>query len=215
MPPSQKRMLLPSLLQLFQPLDQHPMRTHAAGPAGKSQRERKTARTGGSLRPCEPALPGGIANQGQAGGRCVGPGKRRGCARRGEGGAGPPRGISTARGDARPPPAPRRASSSSPGNTNTQPVPRGGRRQPPPWPGEGKLRHGTITATARDTGRRRGESPGDGAAPAPSGVSPRSPERPESPRTGQIRATRSPDRGSSLRLRPRPLSLGRRDPGAR
>lgn len=91
-------------------------------------------------------------------------------------------------------------------NTDTQPVPRGERRQPPPCPGEGKLRHGTIIATARDTERLRDKFPGDGAALAPSGVSPRPPERPESSRTGQIRATRSPDPGSSLR--PGPLRWG-------
>lgn len=104
-------------------------------------------------------------------------------------------------------------------NTDTQPVPRGERRQPPPCPGEGTLRRGTITATARGTGRLRDKSPGDGAALAPSGVSSRPPERPESPRTGQIRATRSPDPGSSLGPSPfagaaRPwCPLGPRCPG--
>lgn len=192
LPPKRGGCCHPSLLQIFQPLDQHPMRTHAVGPAVKSQRERKPARTGGSLRPRPPQppwrrprsrpCPGG-SHTGTAGRPMRGPGKGRvvqGGAREERGrpeASAPPGGLR----DPHPhPPPPGPGTAGTHGHTVS--LSPGGAAAPPPWPGEGKLRHGTIAATRGGSGTNsRGTArpwPPPGSHPDhPSGPRAREPAR--------------------------------------
>lgn len=153
-----------------------------------------------------------------------GPGERPGLCKAGRGrsgaghdsGAGPPRGISTARGAGGPPPAPRRASSSPPGHRreHRHPAcpPRGAAAAPAlTGRGETEARHDN-----RDSPRHRaapGQIPGGRRGPGPlRGLTPTTRaarelgNRPDTgnaqPRSRQFPPARAP-------------SLGRRDPGAR
>lgn len=206
MPRSQKKRMLSSLLQLFQPLDQHPMRTRTVGPEGKSQRERKTARTGESLRPWPPPAA-------HRGGPRTGPAREgshtrdsgeadawaRGNAGVVQGGAREERGRPGA-------PAPPGGLGDPHPHRTEPPHPPGHRREHRHRPGPGGGGRQTRPGRERETKTRSARQP---ATPGGSGANPRGILRtsppgshrghPSGPGTGQIRTMRNPDPGTSLR----------------